>query len=462
MSSAETFVALSTPHGVSGIGVIRLSGSLCKEIAFALHPKELLSHRAYFAIYKNQAGEKIDEVLLTYFQGPKSYTGDDMLEISCHGNPLIQRKILDDLCARGCRPAEPGEFTRTAFLNQKLDLSQAESVLEVIHAQSEAALRLAQRQLGGEMASSLTRFFDTLLDILAEVEARIDFSEDTEEPYAATVLVEKLSMLHRDLCQLASSARYRSVVDQGIQTVIFGAPNVGKSSLLNALMGQERAIVSEIAGTTRDFIEESIPLGEWRLKIVDTAGVHEAQDPIESIGISRSLERLALADFVLWVLDQSQPLPEWQDALQKQVLSACRPKTGIIILNKNDLPAQFDRKLAEKKFGKYGLSDWPILSISTRNTGALEQLKSAMLAILRTKNIIPSECSLVVSLRQEEHLKQTSDALEKARQLLLQEAFPELVAAELRQALWHLQAVNGGEITEATLDRIFGKFCIGK
>ncbi|MDR1456773.1 MAG: tRNA uridine-5-carboxymethylaminomethyl(34) synthesis GTPase MnmE [Puniceicoccales bacterium] len=444
------FVALSTPWGRSAIAIIRCSGfgclSLCESI-FSLKPEP---RRTYAKVYRSADGLILDNVIMVYYRAPKSYTGLDMLEISSHGNPLIIQKILEDLCHRGCRLAEPGEFTKTAFFNGKMDLVQAEAVADVIHSQSESALRIANGQLTGSLGVEIAGIWEQLVRIMAQLEVAIDFSED--EPFALDEyrIMDELGAPLDRLSQLESTARYRPILQLGVRTVIIGPPNVGKSSLLNGLLGQERALVSPIAGTTRDFLEESISVGKWNLRIVDTAGLHSTANDLEQLGMRRSREKLEIADFVLLVFDGSQALPnldhfDWETFEQKK---------GLILLNKRDI---------------FTLPDWPhmplpweIIPISALNPKDITGLKNRICQELEAKRIVPDDLPCVVNLRQSACLREAIHGIEMAQILLQKKIIPELVAAELNLVLKSLEKILGRNANEDILNQIFSQFCIGK
>ena len=312
MPATDTIVALSTPVGESAIAVIRLSGPACSDLGEAVlqRVKPLKPRYAHYGSYVSIDGRLIDDCVLTLFEQGKSFTGEAMLEIAPHGNPLIVQKIMEDLYARGCRPAEPGEFTRTAFLNGKMDLSQAEAVSDLIRARSERSIEVAQRQLHGAVGRKMSELTDRLLAVMAHIEAYIDFPEEdlpSEDQAGPAQDLRRVIQQTRDLIE---TQHYTALLHEGIKTLIVGEPNVGKSSLINALTGSERAIVSDVPGTTRDFISSFLMLGPWRIEILDTAGLHEAGDAIEQIGIQHTIEQAETADFFLLVLMRhSPPLP---------------------------------------------------------------------------------------------------------------------------------------------------------
>ena len=324
MTVPDTIVALSTPPGESAIALIRLSGPLCRELAQTITQRQsaLKERKAHYCKYLDIKGKQLDECIFTYFSKGKSFTGDSMLEISPHGNPLIVHKILADLMDRGCRPAEPGEFTRTAFMNGRMDLSQAEAVSDLIRARSDRSLEAAQRQMHGCVGRKMNELTDRLLDVIAHIEAYIDFPEEdlpSEDPLGPTPVLLKLK---NEICDLSETQRYNALLHDGIKTLIVGEPNVGKSSLINYLIGADRSIVSDLPGTTRDYISAFMMLGPWRIEILDTAGVHVAGNSIEKAGIEHTIEQAQTADFFLLVLDASMPSP----SLPKGLLQHMTPE----------------------------------------------------------------------------------------------------------------------------------------
>lgn len=449
----DTIAALSTPQGESAIALVRLSGADCENIALqTFSKKSILPRQAHFGVYKNLANETIDECVFTLFKSPASYTGEDMLEISCHGNPFIVQKILEDLFARGVRGAHAGEFTRRAFLNDKLDLSQAEAVALVIGARSQRALQASQKQLSGELGKRIANFSDRLMDITALVEAYIDFPEDDLPDEDKQAIFKSADSLATDFSHLIETSKYTHLVHNGINAVIAGAPNAGKSSLLNQLVGNERAIVSSTAGTTRDFISEKIILGNYSLNIVDTAGLRTPDGEIEARGIDMAIDKLKLCDIRLLVLDASDEIPELPD----DVLATLSADNTIAIINKCDLPnAKVD--LFKAKFKEYN----PI-EISCEKSEGISELRNAIINLIETKHITASADDILVSARHAEALERAKEALKLASIKIESNEPSELVASDLREALNALGEIVGKTDHEQILDRIFSKFCIGK
>ncbi len=452
MPLGETIAAAATPPGESALAIVRASGPLASTLASAILGGVTPPPRqATFGKYHALAGESPDQIVLTLFVAPHSSTGEDLLEIACHGNPLIVRRILDDLFARGCRPAQPGEFTRTAFVNGKLDLSQAEAVADLIRARSDGALRAARRQLDGELGRKVQGFSETLLQVQAQIEAYIDFPEEdlpTEDPVGPQA---KLTKLAAAVDQLLSTARYGTLLREGASAVIAGPPNAGKSSLLNALLGRPRAIVSPEPGTTRDFLEERFLAGPYSIQITDTAGLRpEPLDPIEREGVARSLEKVATADFLLLVIDSSVEPP----ALPKAVLEVIQPQSTLVIENKTDLSTSASRNSF--------LADCEHLRISLKTGSGLDGLKSKLVEMLENSYAMPHEDLVLTSARHVEALARAKDSLNAALKKISIHAPAELLASDLRLALEAFGEIIGRVDNEAMLDRLFASFCIGK
>ena len=448
----ETIAALATPVGESAIAVLRLSGPLCSQIALgAFGLKEPPQPRiATYGAYHDSEGRLLDHVVYIYYSEGRSYTGAAMLEISCHGNAYISRKVLEDLIARGCRAALPGEFTRTAFLNGKLDLSQAEAVLDVIRARSDRALQAAQQQLAGALGAAVARFSDRLLHIIAETEAYIDFpeedlpTEDTDGPAA------KINELLSEIAALERTQAYGALLHEGVNTVIVGAPNVGKSSLLNTLIGEDRAIVSPQPGTTRDFIAERIQIGPYWLRMIDTAGVRSAASGIERLGIEKTLERIREADCCVLILDSAAPIPE----LPKIVKEHLKPGKTLVVENKIDLP----QSRSHASF----LPECPHCRLSLRTGEGLPELHEQVVRLLEKDCTAPTEDALIVNVRHAAALRKTCSGLEAALSKLTDGDYSELIASDLREALEALSEIAGKIDNEAMLDKLFSRFCIGK
>jgi tRNA modification GTPase len=452
----DTIAAIATPPGEGGIGIVRVSGEQAFPIAERLFrrrggSKPLQSHRAYFGVIVDPAtGETLDRALLLPFRAPHSYTGEDVVEFHCHGSPYLLRRVLELVWREGARPAEPGEFTLRAFLNGKLDLAQAEAVADLIRARSEAQLRSALALHEGRLSHQVHALGDELLRLLATVEAHIDFSEELGEldPHA---LIPDLQHLLQRLDALLQGARAGRILREGARVAIVGRPNVGKSSLLNALLGEERAITTDIPGTTRDTLEESLIIGGVPLVILDTAGLRESADVVEQIGIERARRAAERADLILFVYDLTAP--DWDaDRALLETLPAHAPK--LLVGNKMDAadPAQVQR----------ACSVFPDSVLISALTGAgLDALQEAILTALEVQRIGEE----TLTLTHQRHIQAVADAkraLEHARDALQHGYSPDLIAVDLRAAWLALGAITGETADETLVQRIFRDFCIGK
>lgn len=449
----DTIVAPATPAGSSALAVVRISGPDTEALARALLGRSPAPRRAVHVDYRSRDGRLLDDVLLTFFAGPASYTGEDALEIATHGNPFIVQKVLEDLLARGCRTAEPGEFTQRAFLNGRMDLSQAEAVMDVIHARSERALAAAQGQLRGALGRRVEALVERLLAVLARVEAYIDFPEDDLPEEDKKLVANEIAELERSIASLTATSRYGSILRDGLKTVLIGAPNVGKSSLLNALVGHDRALVSPEPGTTRDFIEERIMVGPHCLRLIDTAGLNPSPAPLERRGIEQTLARAEEADLFLVVIDAADAAFSWPAELQSRVSG----RNAIGVRNKVDLCAAEAALPCPSELR--GIEEWVGVS-ALRGTG-IEALRRAIVA--RADRFAGAdEAGIAVSSRHAAALDHAKSALGDARVKLQAAAPVELMSADLRAALAALGEITGRIDNERMLDALFATFCIGK
>lgn len=452
MLNGSTIAALSTPQGESALALIRLSGPLCVRFSESLFKVQLpvQPRHSYLNTYRSLSGEELDEVLWAFYPATSSFTGEAMLEIACHGNPLIIDHILADLCARGCRLAEPGEFTRLAFLNNKLDLSQAEAIADLIHAKNDQALRAAKKQMGGALSKKISAVMDALLESIAEFEAYIDFSEEDLPAENIQRSAASIQSLKEELHILIINHRYRKPLVNGLQVSLIGAPNAGKSTLFNALVGEERALVSPEAGTTRDYIQAFIHIGPYAVYINDTAGLRETEHPIERAGIAKTLERIAESDFYLWLVDRSSAFialdPSWHEPLT--------PHNTLILYTKADLPEIC--QLPDS------LRAYPSLSLSLQDSKSIQVLRKELEAAIHSRQLLPSPDTLIVNSRHAQALQLCEQHLQASLDLIATQAPPELTVSELRLALDALGEILGKVDNEAMLDKLFAAFCIGK
>jgi len=461
MPETDTIAAIATPLGTAGLGIIRVSGPAAPELGRLLfrpsgHHCTWQSHHAYHGdIVTADGATLLDEVLITLMRGPHSFTGEDVLEISCHGNPLILRTILEQLTRLGCRLARPGEFSERAFLNGRIDLTQAEALAALISAQSAKAYQIGLAQLKGSLGAKISGLREGLVDALALLEAAIDFSEDISEhetPPAPPQIHEAAAGIEF----LLSTYRQARLITCGINVVITGKPNVGKSSLLNALAGRKKAIVTDIPGTTRDLITDTITLDGASVHLTDTAGIREPQDAIEKEGIDLVWQCLEQADVVVLLLDGSNPLTDEDDHLLRQMKE--RAGKVIIAVNKSDLPSAWspdqlaDRMPAHVNF----------LNISAKFGTGLDALKSAIGAAFPLSSGSSDNGYMITQLRHKQSLEKALANLTAAGDLLASGRSPEIAAFEVREALDALDEITGRKIQDDILNKIFSSFCIGK
>lgn len=458
MYKEDTIAAVATPAGEGGVAIVRVSGPDAERIAREIFARSggrngaLRSHTLHYGtIREPKTGAALDQALLTLMRRPRSYTGEDVLELHCHGGPLLVRRVLELVLSRGARSAEPGEFTKRAFLNGRLDLAQAEAVLDLVRARTNKGMQLALGQVQGELSKWVGGLREELLDILVQVEAAIDFPEEEIDLLKRDEMAAKIVALSEKIKRLINSYEWGRLFREGAGVCIAGKPNVGKSSLLNALLGEERVIVNAAPGTTRDVIEESINLGGLPVVLWDTAGIRETDDQLEKIGVSLSKKRLEEAEAVLVVLDGSSPL----STEDLSILKAVEVKKGLVVVNKNDL-----RQQLEVDRVRLGSMEKELLSISAKGGIGLESLKHALRELLLDAD---SEPPIVVSnLRHKASLERANDSLLAAIDALKVGQPSEIVAIDLNGAKESLGEVIGEVTSDDILERIFRDFCIGK
>lgn len=443
MNREDTIAAVATPAGTGAVALLRVSGGGAREIFTKVWKGGELRPRYAVLGSVMEAGAVLDSVLATYFKGPASFTGEDTVEISCHGGVLVTRRILEALLRAGARVAEPGEFTQRAWLNGKLDLTQAEAVMDVISAQTDAALRAAQRQLEGAIGTRVLGLRDELLGVLAHVEAYIDFPEEDISPDTGAVLRGNIAAVHGGIGRLLATAEEGRILREGARTVLAGVPNAGKSSLLNRLLGCERAIVSEMPGTTRDTIEEVISLRGVPLRLVDTAGLRESADAIEREGVARTRRMVETADLVVEVVDASLPARDRVELPDEKV-------KHVLVLNKADLGVH---ESWQERGGVF---------VSCVTGEGMESLTNAILRALSDGVQAFTGMEAAVNARHKACLERAAGALRAALEQLDAGAAPEFVALDLREALESLGEIVGRTDTEDLLGVIFSRFCIGK
>jgi len=456
----NTICAIATPAGLGATAMIRISGSEAFSIANTLFSEksgfaELEANRAKFATIYNKVNDNsakreiIDQVVVTKFVAPHSFTGEDVVEISCHGSLYIQHKIIEQLIANGCRMAEPGEFTQRAFLNGKLDLPQAEAIADLIEAQTETAHHAAMQQLQGDLSDKMAVLREELLKMASLLELELDFSEEEVEFADRTALLDLLAHIKAEVGQLLQSYKWGTMLKNGIPVAIVGEPNVGKSTLLNALLQRERAIVSDIPGTTRDTIEDTFVLNGTLFRFIDTAGIRESGDTIERLGIERTLDTIRRAAVILWIFDARKTLQEVEAEIANTTDSIeLDDKKIILIGNKTDLVS-----------GKSD-SSGHIIYISAKKGENLESVLNEIDRFVRENGI--RDLTLLTSERHQALLNGILSSAERAENGLRQQLPTDLVAEDVRMALHDLGELTGTISTDDILNNIFGKFCIGK
>ncbi len=472
----DTICGIATPAGEGGIGIIRLSGPQSIQVAsrvvrlrsgqalagvpsFHLHVADFMERAALErADPPSSQPTPYDEGLVVVMRAPRSYTREDIVEIHCHGGALILKRLCESLLHHGARLAQPGEFTKRAFLNGRLDLAQAEAVLDTIRAKTDAALRLAQDQLRGTLSTQANVLRERLLALLAHVEAGIDFVEEDVRFIGAEELIISLRDAEARIARWLSSAERGRILRDGLPTVIVGRPNVGKSSLLNALAQRDRAIVTPIPGTTRDVLEEYLNVEGIPLRLLDTAGLRETTDPVEQEGVRRTRQAIDQADLILLVLDASQPLQteDWA------ILAHLAGKRRLIVRNKMDLPARWEESALHQRLRDLGGDDVTVINISALTGQGMDALGQAIASIGSSPSLEPAEIPAVTRLRHCEALGRCHAAIQQALQSVSTELPPECVALDLRAASDALGELTGAITTDEILERIFSEFCIGK
>jgi len=453
MLADDTIAAISTPVGHSGIGIVRLSGKdsikITDKIFISPKKKPLKQTPSNSIVYGHIISNKeiIDEVLVSVMRAPHTYTREDVVEINCHGGPVPLRRILELVLKVGARLAEPGEFTRRAFLNGRIDLAQAEAVLDVINALTEQSQKAAIKQLRGGLSKKIEAIREQLIKLTAFVEAYIDFPEEDIEPPSLKDMKNTALRIQHPLRQLIDSSRYGLILREGLKTAIIGRPNVGKSSLLNALLEQDRAIVTEVPGTTRDVIEDYLNIQGIPVKIMDTAGIREVKNIAEKEGVKRSLRAMKDADLVLIILDGNRALHN----TDQELIGKSNPENTILVINKIDLP----QKIRFKKAG------WHVVRISAVKRTGLDELKNKVVELtLKGKHL--NSVGIVTNIRHAHALERTFASISAFIDGVSKKVSPEFLAVELRDALDAIGEILGITTPEDILNKIFNDFCIGK
>ena len=449
----DTIVALATPNGESALSLIRVSGEKALEIASqACDLKSPTPRHSYLTKYSSIENETLDQVIFVFYENGKSFTSEDTIEIICHGNPILIKEIVNDLLARGCRMANPGEFSYRSYTNGKIDLTQAEAIAEIIAAKSKQSLSLASKNLDGNLTQKIAELQNEILNQQSFIEAFIDFPEDDLGDEKTTEIIKSLNVVISDIEALIKTADRIQAFNRNLKVVIVGPPNAGKSSIFNCIVGKDRAIVDQNPGTTRDYVNQVIEIGNTYVELIDTAGIHQTDESIEKEGIKKSITLLKEADLVLIVFDGSLPYPiEFDDYIDDVLYE----KKAVLIQNKADLPLKIN-------FNTSSLSKLPKISTSKDDSVTIDNLLNTIEEILLRDLEKTNELSLSVNLRQSNALKSSLVSLEKCMHNLANNADLELCVPDLKDSINYLAEIAGSKDNEEMLDLLFSNFCIGK
>ena len=455
----DTIAAIATAMSNSGIGIVRISGDEALDVADRIfRPKkgsrkvsDMETHTIHYG-YVTDGDEVIDEVMLLIMKAPRSYTCEDTIEIDCHGGVLVMKKILETVLKYGARPAEPGEFTKRAFLNGRIDLSQAESVIDVINAQNELALKSSVSQLQGAVLEKIKAIRAVVLHEIAFIESALDDPEHVSLEGYPEQLHEIMSDAHSKVKKLLDSSDNGKMLKEGINTAIVGKPNAGKSSLLNILVGEERAIVTEIAGTTRDILQEQIQIGGIGLNVIDTAGIRDTEDIVEKIGVNKSREYIEKADLIIYVVDSSTEL----DENDQEIIEAIQNKKAIVLLNKSDLDAKTDASVFQTQLSK------PILSISAKNNTGIHELETLIEEMFFSGKLSFNDEVYITNIRQKNALAEAQNSLKMVLQSIADGMPEDFFTIDMMNAYEALGTIIGESVGEDLVNEIFSKFCMGK
>ncbi|AFH66378.1 tRNA uridine-5-carboxymethylaminomethyl(34) synthesis GTPase MnmE [Paenibacillus caseinilyticus] len=455
----DTIAAIATPSGEGGIAVIRVSGDEAVAVSDKIFTgkkklAEVDTHTVnYGYIREPDTGVRTEEVLVTVMRAPRSFTKEDVVEISCHGGFVSVRKVLDLLLESGARLAEPGEFTKRAYLNGRIDLSQAEAVIDLIRAKSDRAFRIALKQSEGTLSKRIKELRHRLVELMAHIEVNIDYPEHDVEELTNLFIKDKCSAALADIEHLLQTAQQGKILREGLVTAIIGRPNVGKSSLMNTLAQEERAIVTEIAGTTRDVVEEYVHVNGIPLKLLDTAGIRETSDLVEQIGVEKSRQALSDADLILLVFNGAEPLQPDELSLIEQL----RGRQVIAIINKQDLPQQIEIEFLRESFGSEHVVPMSILAQQ-----GIADLEKAIAGLFFSGQVESSDLTYVSNARHIGLLKQARTALTEAHQAAESFVPIDMIQIDIRNAWEHLGEIIGDAVSESLIDQIFSQFCLGK
>ena len=465
--SNDTICAIATAMSDAGIGIIRVSGpdavSICDRIYVSSKKEHTLTKHEPNSIrygFISDGSKIIDEIMITYMKAPHSYTKEDVIEINSHGGMLVMNEILNLLLNNGCRLAEPGEFTKRAFLNGRIDLTKAEAIMDIISAQNNFALESSRRQLQGKIFNKIKEMREKILYQMAFIESALDDPENYDLDGFPDRLKEIINPLITEINNLIVTANEGKIRKDGIKTVIVGKPNAGKSSLLNALTGDERAIVTDIAGTTRDIIEETVRLGDIVLHVIDTAGIRNTDDIIEKIGVDKAKSKVDEADLVLYILDSTNEI----DSEDREIIDLCKGKKTIVLLNKNDLSdnIKITDDIVRIQFSGDQNDKLPVISTSMLKGNGLDELKSAVADLFLNGDIVPKQEVYITNLRHKNLLKNASDSLELVLDSIDKNLSEDFYTVDLTNAYAALGEIIGEEVGDDLVEEIFSKFCMGK
>ena len=453
----NTIAAISTAPGIGGIGIVRMSGENCFKILEKVFKQKKYQNikniKGYSIKYGNivDNGEIIDEVLVSYFKSPKSYTSENMCEINSHGGIVIMNKILDLCIKNGAELAEPGEFTKRAFLNGRMDLSQAEAVIDVINSKTDKEAKVSMQQLQGNLSEKIFEIRKEIISIMADIEASIDYPEYDLQEVTNENILNILNKVDKILLSLENSFYNGKILKEGISTAIIGRPNVGKSSLLNVILNEERAIVTDIEGTTRDIIQEYISVEGVPLKIIDTAGIRNSNDEVEKIGIKKAIDIARSSDIVIAIFDINRELND-ED---KQILSLLENKNAIIILNKVDLERKID-------INDIAYLKKPIVEMSTKNREGIDELYKEISQVFKLKEIVTDGETIISNVRHKNIIINSRKNLDRARETINNNMPIDIISTYLKEILEELGKITGETVTDDVIAEIFSKFCLGK
>jgi tRNA modification GTPase len=459
MKEFDTITAISTAIGEGGISIIRVSGEKALQVVGRIfrgkNTKGLDTMGTYTMRYGHivefGGDDAVDEVIVSYMKGPRSFTAEDTIEINCHGGIVATNKVLENVIKAGARMAEPGEFTKRAFLNGRIDLSQAEAVIDIIRAKTELSMKSAVLQAGGNLSAAVRELREKLIALIAHIEATVDYPEDDLEEITGIQVAARLKEVVAEIGKAVESAEEGKILREGLSTVIVGKPNVGKSSLLNTLLKENRAIVTDIPGTTRDVIEEYISIKGIPVKIVDTAGIRETEDVVEKIGVEKSIEKIEEADLIILLLDSSSELTD-ED---RDIISFIKGKKYIVLLNKSDLNERINIKEIEELESGY------VISTSVTQGFGIDQLKEAIVKLFFHGEIKTNEL-VITNMRHKEAMMAAKSSCLQAIEALSSTSAIDLASIDIRNAWYSLGQITGDTMEENIIDKIFSEFCLGK